>query len=75
MTDKTKATTEAAPGQASTPQVVYVRDPANPAQIAAENMLKGRELNMDETVPGGRYLRNGVAVDANGDPVKEPVTE
>ncbi len=31
----------------------------------------GRELPIDEAVPGGRYMVGGQLVDANGEPVKE----
>jgi hypothetical protein len=39
-------------------------------KVAAEEKTEKPDTNPGETVPGGRYLVNGVLVDANGKPIK-----
>jgi len=52
------------------PIVVNLIQPDN-ASEGARQMAAGRALNMDTTVPMGKYLVNGVLVNANGAPLKE----
>jgi hypothetical protein len=52
-----------------TPQIIQVV-PINQEAERAANMALGRELAMDTTVEGGRYIVNGKEVDANGKPLK-----
>ena len=41
------------------------------ARRATEARMEAVELEMDETVPGGRYLVGDQVVNANGEPIKE----
>jgi len=45
------------------------------AQMQNEAMEEAARLEMDKTVPGGRYLIGDVLVDANGEPVDEAADE
>lgn len=45
------------------------QEKARAAARARQTTDKGRELPADETVPGGKYVVNGVDVDANGEPL------
>lgn len=66
MPEKDAATTS----NASQPVVVNLITPDKNAE-GARAMAEGRALEMDKTIPMGRYLVNGVEVNANGEPLKE----
>jgi hypothetical protein len=57
----------AAPVQ--TPVTVVIQQDDRAAQAAAA-MAEGQALQMDTTVPGGKYKVDGQWLDANGQPVK-----
>lgn len=70
--DDPKPTTAPQPNATSStgqPIVVNLVQPDRAAE-GARAMAEGRALNMDETVPGGRYLVGGQLVDADGKPIK-----
>ena len=70
MPDNTKPETVApAPLAAAVPPVTVVIQQQDRAGEAAQAMLDGKALQMDETVVGGKYSVNGVLVNANGEPV------
>ena len=74
MPDNTKPETVApAPLAAAQQTVTVVIQQQDRAGEAAQAMLEGKALQMDETVTGGKYLVNGVRVNANGDPVSTPL--
>lgn len=66
MSDKEKAATTSA----SQPIVVNVTTP-NRLDEAAKNLADAADLEMDKTDVGGKYMVNGVEVDADGNPRKK----
>lgn len=53
---------------------VVTRDELNQRkarQAAREAASQGRDAPIDEAPPGGRFIVNGVEVDANGEPLKK----
>lgn len=70
MTDKTKSDAPA-PAQPAPPQNVTVNlvQPDRSAE-GARAVLEGRALEMDKTVPLGRYRVGDKIVDANGEELK-----
>ncbi len=55
----------------SQPQPVTVVMQADDRNVrAAEAMTEGKALEMDVTVPGGKYKVGNTFVDANGEPLK-----
>lgn len=55
---------------AQQPVVVNIVQPDRAAE-GAKAMAEGRALNMDETTPGGRYLKGEQLVNADGEPIKD----
>ncbi len=51
------------------PIIVNVTTP-NRLDEAAKNLADAAALEMDKTVAGGKYLVNGVMVNADGEPIK-----
>jgi hypothetical protein len=62
-----KAAETASNGQ---PITVNIVQPDRAAE-GARAMEEGRALNMDETVPGGRYRVGDKFVNADGEPIKD----
>jgi hypothetical protein len=62
----TEKTEDKATGQAVNVTIVQPDRAAEGARAMAE----GKELAMDVTVPGGKYLVGGQFVDADGNPLK-----
>lgn len=56
---------------AAQPPVTVVIQQPDRAADGARAMAEGRALNMDTTVPGGKYLVNDVLVNADGQPIKD----
>jgi hypothetical protein len=54
-------------GQANPPAVTVNIVQQDKNAEAAANMTAGRDLAMDTTTPGGKYLVNGQLTNANGD--------
>lgn len=50
-------------------KVVVVTQP--PVTPSPEKVEEAPVRRSDETVPGGRYIVNGVLVNCNGEPIKE----
>jgi hypothetical protein len=63
--DKTDATAPAQP-----PVTVVIQQP-DLAAAGAKAMEEGRALQMDKTVPGGRYRVGDQFVNADGEPIKK----
>lgn len=47
------------------------QEKARQAAREAQTTEHGRALPIDEAVPGGKYVVDGVEVDANGEPIKD----
>lgn len=62
MTTPTKEQTHEQRHAAAAIDAAVAADAADPDSNAGK---------LDETTPGGRYLVNGVFVDANGEPIKD----
>lgn len=51
--------------------VVLESEETRRSRAMADAHAEAVKLHMDETVPGGRYVVNGVEVDANGKPIAD----
>jgi hypothetical protein len=69
-TDEQTAVAEPQATTTSTQPVTVILQQPNLAAEGARAMAEGRALNMDETVPGGKYRVGNKLVDANGEPFK-----
>lgn len=48
---------------------------ADKLKAQSKSLDEAQEKKLDETVPGGRYLVNGVLVNADGEPVNDKKTK